>query len=269
MPQNVKKGNKKQLPRLKSEPAKEVDSEVEEMIENDDESMETASVTPVQEKLALYVRGGAWIKDKDNALNRLREIEPRIQNVRHPRQKSADYCFIDFASATDRDASYEALKNHSEVNVKPVTTNIPKLLDKRTKKIAEKREAKKETRKLLAKIKKNQQTTEHATEKTNQLVIVNLPQQITVAELKQHYPNAVKVNLKQKNNLKKNSSAIIMFPNHHDAFSASKQSIVLHGQKLNVVLNTNATFKKQSKRKAPLKQENGEPKQKSSKVAVK
>lgn len=267
MPQNVNKGNKKQLPRIKSQPA-QVESE-EEVLDNDVDESVCAAVAPVQEKFSLYVRGGAWIKDKDNAINRLREIEPRIRDVRHPRQKSADYCFIDFASATDRDQSYESLKNHSDVNVKPVTTDKPKLLDKRIKKIVEKREAKKETRKLLAKIKKNQQSSEHATEKTNQLVIVNLPQQITVAELKQQYPKAVKVNLKQKNKLKKNSSAIIMFPNHHDAFSASKQSIVLHGQKLNVVLNTSASFKKQlKKRKAPSKQENGEPKLKSPKVAA-
>lgn len=263
MPQKEYIGKKKKLPKdLKT--SKTSDDEVES--NNDSEQLQPTRIST--EKFSLYVRGAAWIKDRDNALNRLKELCPLIEDVRHPRQKSADYCFIDFLSAAERDQCYEELKNNSEVNVKHVTTDQPKLLEKRKKKISEKREAKKEARKLLAKIKKNQELNEKSIEKTNELVVTNLPVETTADELKQQFTNAVKINMKLRKKTKKMNSAIITFCSPHDAFIASKKSITLHERKLNLLLNTNAAFRKgtKNKRKQPKKQVNGEPKQKSTKI---
>lgn len=265
MPQKDYIGKKKGLPKdLKM--SKISDDEVES--NNDSEQLQpTRSST---DKFSLYVRGAAWIKDRDNASNRLKELCPLIEEVRHPRQKSADYCFIDFSSANERDQSYELFKNSSEVNVKHVTTDQPKLLEKRKKKISEKREAKKEARKLIAKIKKNQQLNEKSIEKTNELVVTNLPVETTADELKQQFANAVKINMKLRKKTKKINSAIITFCSPNDAFIASKESITLHERKLNLLLNTNAAFRKETKnkRKQPKKQVNGEPKQKSTKIVA-
>lgn len=268
MPQKVKNVNKKSLPRLKE--ATSIDSDVE-VEENE------AVAKEADDKFSLYVRGAAWIKDRDSAPNRLKEIEPKIQDVRHPRQKSADYCFIDFASATDRDESYEKLKNHSELMVRQSTKNVPKKLEKRKKIVAEKREAKKETRKLIAKIKKNEKLNESTKEKTNQIIIVNLPLQVTVTELKQQYPKAVKVVVKKNPKTKTMQTAIISFPETYEAFVASKESILLHGQKINVMLNKDSSLKQQTNKKSKNKGkgkrkstdaevENGEPEEKTPKV---
>lgn len=233
-----------------------------------------------KERFSLYVRGAAWIKDRDSAPSRLKEIEPRIQDVRHPRQKSADYCFIDFASATDRDETYDKLKSHPELMVKQSTKDVPKQLEKRKKIVSEKREAKKETRKLVAKIKKKEKSNESHKEKTNQIIIVNLPHQVTVNELKQQYPKAVKVIVKKNPKAKTMHTAIITFPDTNEAFEASKESILLHGQKINVMLNKDASFKQQTvnkskgkgkgkgklKRKPTTGEEIGEPQKKTPKV---
>lgn len=265
MPQKGYIRNKKNLPKLKRNetPEKTTEDDVEE------QKIVASSPKAVrQETFSLYVRGAAWIKDRQNAANRLKEICPAIQNVRHPRQKSVDFCFIDFETAAERDKSYEELKDNDEIIVKQVIKDVNKLLEKRKKNITEKREAKNETRKLVAKIKKNQQSIEHPKEKTNQLIITNLPAQATAAELKQQFPTSVKINLKLKNRTKKLNSAIVTFSNPGNAFTVSQQSIVLHGQKLNVFLNTSGSFKAQSKNKRdkPTKQEDEEPKKKSAKV---
>lgn len=258
-------------------------AEEEEASEGEEESLAEVEVKPEPveisskkvetETFSLYVRSAAWIKDRDNAENMLREIEPRIQNVRHPRQKSADFCFIDFASAEDRDQAHEVLKKHPKLTVKPVTKDVPTKLDKRKQKIAEKREAKQETRKLLAKIKKNETKKSNA-EKTNQLIISNLPRQTTQAELNQCFPTSVKINLKLKKPNVKSSTAIIMFPSPSDAIAASKSSHVLHGQKLKVFLNRSNSFKHNTKSKSKRKhkqskqQSDGEPAQKSAKISA-
>lgn len=233
-----------------------------------DSSVEQLSKNTTKEKFSLYVRGAAWIKNRDNAPSRLKEICPKIQEVRHPRQKSADYCFIDFASATDRDTSYEKLKSNPELNVKHVTKDQPKLLDKRKQRVLEKREAKKEARRLIAKIKKNEKLKEKPIEKTNEIVITNLPVQTTATELQQHFADAVKINMKLRKKTKKFNTVIITFCSPHDAFTASKQELTLHDQKLNLVLNTNVAYKKamKMKRQQFMKKVDGQPNRKKSKV---
>lgn len=227
--------------------------------EETDKNNESDTNNLARETFSLYVRGAAWIKNRDNAEIRLKGICPKIQAVRHPRQKSADYCFIDFASANERDHSYEELKINPELNVKPITKDVPKSLRKRKKIVAERREAKSETRKLLAKIKKNGNSNGNYKEKTNQLIIANLPVQATTDELKKQFVNAVKIQLK-KQKTKKKSSAIITFSNPHNAFLSSKHSFTMHGQTLNAFLNTNASFRKvmKSKRKHPVKKQDEE-----------
>lgn len=218
------------------------------------------SNSETEQKFSLYVRGAAWLKDRDNAANRLKEIEPRIQDVRHPRQKSADYCFIDFESASDRDQSYEKLKSHAEIKVKTVTKDVPRLLEKSRQKIAEKREAKQATKKLIAQIKKKDTANgKQPHEKTNQIVILNLPKQVTRAELKEKYPNAIKIVVRQMKKKMKNGTAIITFPNLRDAFVASEEETInLHGHKIRVLLNTKKQFKRNAKEKAAKRKSAGD-----------
>lgn len=242
MPQNVKNLKKKSLPRLKDAETMNTESDGEESTVES----ESPAVNSKSEKFSLYVRGAAWIKDRDNASARLKEIEPRIQDVRHPRQKSVDFCFIDFACVEDRDESYEQLKSHSEIKVRHVTTDVPRMLNKRQKIITEKREAKKETRKLIKQIKKKEKLNASVTERPNQVVIVNLPRQVTVNELKQQFSNAVKVNVKKDPKAKHMHTAIITFPDPRSALTASKESLLLHGQKIKVILNKDASFKQTS-----------------------
>lgn len=227
-----------------------IDSDDEIHTENQQVSKLPIGAAP-QSQISLYVRGPSWMKDRENALKRFKEINPKIKAVRHPRQKSVDFCFIDFASATDRDQAFEELKTHKEITVKPITKDKPKLLKQRIRKVADKREAKIETRKLLKEIKKKGAAKKQMN-LTNQIIIPNVPIETTLTELKSQFPSAININLKLIKKKSKLNSAILTFATPSEALAATTKPIVSHSQKLNILLNKNFSIKKQLKKNQKL-----------------
>lgn len=193
---------------------------------------------------SLYVRAPNWIKERNSATDKLLEICPKIKTIRYPRQKSADYCFVDFATADDRGQSYEEMKKNPAITVKTVTKDNLELLESRKNKIAEKREAKMLARKMLVKYKTNE-TQEK--EITNQIIIAKIPAATTTSELKNHFPEAVDINMKLVKNQKKFKSSIVTFADPIVAKIASKKKVSLHGGDLKVRLNIGAICKKLEK----------------------
>lgn len=193
---------------------------------------------------SLYVRAPNWIKESNSATKKLLEICPKIKTIRHPRQKSADYCFLDFATVEDRDQSYEEMKNNKAITVKTVTKDNPELLEKRKNKIVEKREAKVLARKMLIRYKTNK-TQEK--EMTNQIIIAKIPAATTASELKNHFQDAVDINMKVAMNRKKFTSAIVTFAAPIDAKIASQKKITVYGEDLIVRLNIGGVCKKLEK----------------------
>lgn len=236
MPQKDYLANKKDLPAMDT--SDEASSDENQIISGIPLGKKTV-------KFSLYVRGPNWIKDRDNATSKLLAMNPKIKNVRHPRQKSADYCFVDFASAIDRDQSYEEFKKNPEITVKTVTEDNPKLLEKRKKKVSERREAKKQAKQALAKI--NSQSDKSDTELSNQILIVNFPKEITTLELKQQYENVIKINMKLVENKNKFQTAILSFATPFEAKSASKKTVIINGTKLKTRLNTTRWSKRLQK----------------------
>lgn len=248
MPQKNYLASKAKLPKKKVEESSEEEKKVSRLPEN----------TTVKETFSLYVRGPNWIKDRENALTKLQEINSKIKAVRHPRQKHTDFCFIDFASASDRDAAFEELKDNKQIHVKPSTKDTPKQLTKRKKKVEEKREAKLEARKVLREIKKaekRKEASKKTSDFTNQMLITNLPSETTTAELKQQFDSVVEVNLKLAKKGRKYNSAILTFATPHEAREAVETEVTMHDHKLNKILNSNKFYiqqKKLNKRKQKL-----------------
>lgn len=195
-------------------------------------------------KFSLYVRAPNWIKERNSATNKLLEIYPKITALRHPRQKSANYCFVDFANADDRDKSYEEMKNNPTITVKAVTKDNSQLLEGKKNKIVEKREAKVLARKMLVRH-KTMETQEK--EMTNQIIIAKIPNATTTSELKNHFPDAVDINMKFAMNQKKFKSAIVTFAAPIIAKIASQNKVTLHGEDLKVRLNIGGVYKKLEK----------------------
>lgn len=210
-----------------------------------------------EKKISLYVRAANWLKNRDTVLSRFQEIHPKIQAVRHPRQKSADFCFIEFASIADRDQAYKELKGHADLKVKPATVDVPELLDQRIKKINENREKRSEARKLkreLGKIKKT--VDKKPTAMSTEIIVSNVPEGVTLAELKTHFPDCInarlnKMNKREKSQSKlKTHSVIVTFAIPKHALSATQQKIELHERKVYIRLNMDAKRKTKKEKKA-------------------
>lgn len=207
------------------------------------------NVPKPNEAFALYVRAPNWIKDRENAAIRLKQIDNRIINVRHPRQKSTDYCFIDFATATDRDAAYKDLLLNKELYVKPVTRDNAAQLKKRIETVQSKRKAKQELRKLLKGVEKVKKVP-NTKGLTNQILVLRVPRETTNAEIKEIFPNAIEVKLRVPKHVKNLASLIITFSTPAEAVKATKQEFQLHNAKPKVtLLSERATTNKKPKKK--------------------
>lgn len=195
-----------------------------------------------KETFSLHLKGPKWIKDRDNAASKLKELNARITNVRHPRQKSTDYVFVDFASAEERDEAYKELLPLKDVHVQLARKDNPELVEMRKAKVQAKREAKQQLKQLMKNIAKNEQR-EKLAEKpkklSNQIVILNLPKVATQTELNEHFDLVdAKLNV-DKNPKRAFSKAILTLATPKDAFNATKKEVTLHGVKLNIRIHLN------------------------------
>lgn len=195
-----------------------------------------------KETFSLHLKGPKWIKDRDNAASKLKELNARIKNVRHPRQKSTDYVFVDFDSAEERDEAYKELLPLKDVHVQLARKDNPELVEMRKAKVQAKREAKQQLKQLMKNIAKNEQREKQAEKPkklSNQIVILNLPKVTTQTELNEHFDLvAAELNL-DKNPKRKFSRAILTLATPKEAINATKKELTLHGVKLTIRIHKN------------------------------
>lgn len=209
-------------------------------------------------KISLYVRAAKWLKDRDAALSRFQAINPKIKAVRHPRQKSADYCFIDFATAADRDQVFDELKAHSELTVKQASKDVPELVERRKTKISEQREKKKQARDLKRHIEKlGKREKKEKRQFSSEIIIWNVPAGATKADLKAHFPASIDVRMSKKAKSpaqrrapKRSLATIVVFATPRDAFAAAQQTVEVQDCKLKIALNVGKKRTKKNKKNA-------------------
>lgn len=210
-----------------------------------------------KETFSLHVRGPKWIKDRDDSESKLKELNARIIKVRHPRQKSADYVFVDFVSAEDRDEAYKELLPLKDVHVLPARKDNPELVELRKSKVQAKREAKKQMADVMKNIAKNEQREKEPEKRkklSNQIVILNLPKVTTQIELNEHFENVIDSKLNLDKNPKQNySKAILTLATPKEAFNATRKVITLHDVKLRIRMHQNLNEIQKSKRQAKTK----------------
>lgn len=207
------------------------------------------SVQSIQNNgFSLYVRSSDWIKDRKESVIKLKEMDNRIIGVRHPRQKSANYCFIDFASATDRDSAYQDLLAKKDFYVKPVTRDNPVLLKKKVEAVEAKRSAKQEMRKLLKGVEKVKKV-KNPNPLSNQILIQRLSKEATKSEIVKLFPGAIEVKLRAPYQRRHMASAVISFSTPGEAGRAAKKEFELHNVKSRVILLAQREHKGKSTRK--------------------
>lgn len=209
-----------------------------------------------EETFSLHVKGPKWIKDRDNSESKLKKMNARITKVRHPRQKSADYVYLDFASAEERDEALKELLPVDGIYVQLARKDNPEVVEKRIAKVQAKREARQQLKALRKNIAKNEEREKHPDKQkklSNQVVIMNLPKVTTKLELNEHFENVVDVKLNvDKNPNRKFSKATITLATPTEALNASKKAITLHGiaLKIQVHRNKDEVIKLKKKEKA-------------------
>lgn len=218
---------------------------------SENENSPNPSKIPVgksKELFSLYLRASNWIKNRDTADQKIKQLNSRIKKVRHPRQKSVDYCFIDFDTADERDEAYKELVNDETIFVKHIIKDNPELLQKRIEKVQAKREAKKELKNIMKTIAKNETvTTNEKKKKTNQIVIKNLPKETTKAELNEQFSDVIDIVIKFRNGKDKHGEATLTLATPRKAYENSKKSIELHGTQLKIFLQADKTTRNKKK----------------------
>lgn len=245
--------SKKPAKAVKTEVKEEEEEEVEDEVVSEKTGKSKLPTGPApKQRYSLYVRGPKWIKDRENSEARLKALNARIVKVFHPRQKGADYAYIDFASAEDRDKAYEEMLPLKEVNVQHARKDDEKLVEARKAKVLAKREAKCQLKALMKNVAKNEIRERHSKKPkklSNQIVILNLPKVTTQIELKEHFDNIVDTKLDVDKNPKRTlSKAILTLATPKEALNASEKKITLHGIKLKIKLHQNVNELRKFKR---------------------
>lgn len=201
-------------------------------------------------KFRLYVRAGNWIKERDTAGQKLKEICSRIVQVHFPRQKHHSFAHVTFKNAEQRELAYQELVKLDILKVFHAKTDDPELMEKLRKQIDERRATKKELKKAM---RKAQRLVEQKVKIiSNKLLIKNLPAQATLRELKKEFPNAIEVKLAEKPNKKKDTKvrlAIVTLPTPADAKALESKEITLHGSELKVCLQINRNLERRLKKR--------------------
>lgn len=201
-------------------------------------------------KFRLYVRSGNWIKDRDTAGQKLKEICPRIIQVNFPRQKYHSFAHVTFKNAEQRELAYQELLKLDTLKVFHAKTDDPELMEKLKTQIEERRATKKELKKAMRKAQK--QVEQKVKIISNKLLIKNLPAQATLRELKKEFPEAIEVKLAEKPNKKKDTKfrvAIVTLPTPADAKALESKEITLHGSELKVCLQINKNLQRRLKKR--------------------
>lgn len=196
-----------------------------------------------KEKLSLYLRAPHWITNREKSVGQVKELNQRIVDVRFPRQKSAHFCFVDFASADDRTKALkelQALEVEKQIVVTQVTKDKPKLLAKRIEKVEKKREAKKEVIALLKSAAEQESRDANQDKKlSSKISIKNVPKDITIDDLKNKFPNAVNISLEHGEKRTAPGQALLTYPTPNDALKDSKRSVTLNGKQLKLSIEYN------------------------------
>lgn len=203
----------------------------------------------------LYIRSEKWIKDRDNAEKKLKEFCPRIDKIVFPRQKHHNYVFAHFPNADQRDLAYAELHEIKELHVDHVKADDPELVEKIKKKIEEKRAAKKELKETVKKSMKIQESGDKLS--SNKLIIFNLPVQTTVEELRQHFPESIDIQFKNRKKETKGKKvrtkiATITLATPSAAKAFDQKQIALHNSKFKVVLCIDKKLKRKFEAKKKL-----------------
>lgn len=219
-----------------------------------DESSETSMTEQTQfadvfnEKYSLYIRFPKKLNaDRTLAESEVKALNAKIIRVRIPRQRSANFCLVDFASQEDQEKAEKKLKkvkiSDRALVVKHAIRNDRSAMQKKIKTIKVKRDVNQALGKLVGDIKNSLAYNYARRSVTNGIVVRNIKSGTTQSDIKRIFPQAIDIKLNVKAD-RKNSFALVWLPTPKDAKEATSEMVQLNGEEYVVSLENEGKQKK-------------------------
>lgn len=203
------------------------------------------------EKHSLYLRFPKKLNaDRTLAESEVKALNSKIIRVRIPRQRSANFCLVDFASKEDQQKAETKLKkvkvNDRALVVKQAVRNDKSALHKKIDTIKVKREVNEALGKLVGDIKTSLTKNYAKRNVTNGVIVRGLQSGVTQSDIKRTFPEAIDVKLNVKAD-RKNSFALIWLPTPRDATEATADTVSINGEEYAVSLENEGKRKKRKR----------------------
>lgn len=189
----------------------------------------------------LYIRFPHKLPEDDDEFQKaVNALSPLILKAHKPRQKYARFCLVDFSSREDRDTALKAIKANTKTGGTKVVVSIPRTeSDEFVQQLVQRKVNTLEKKKTKARLRRASKLALRSKNFTSSIVITNLPQSASAAEVRRLFPNAVDVHIKpRKGKLIASSIATITLPSTMEARAAMKKKRSLGGTELIVRFDT-------------------------------
>lgn len=204
----------------------------------------------VNEKQSLYLRFPKKLNaDRTLAESEVKSLNAKIIRVRIPRQRSANFCLVDFETKDEKEKALKKLKKvkigDKHLVVKESVRNDIVKLKKKIKVTEEKREVNEALGKLVGEIKNSLAKNYSRRNVSNCVTVKELKSGTTQNDIKKLFPEAIDIKLNIKAQ-RQNSFALVWLPTPKDARDAAKETIRINGEEHAVIVQVD---EKQKKRK--------------------
>lgn len=204
------------------------------------------------EKHSLYLRFPKKLNaDRILAESEVKSLNSKIISVRIPRQRSANFCLVDFASKEDKEKACKKLKT-VEVNgralvVKEAVRNDKVRVHKKIEKTNVKRQVNQALGKLVGDIKNSLAKKYTQRNVTNGVMIMHLKADTSQGDIRQVFPQAIDIKMNVKAD-RKNSLALVWLPTPNDAREAAQNTVQINGEEYEVMLENDGKPRKRKRR---------------------
>lgn len=189
-----------------------------------------SSMNTAKERHTLYVRFPHKLnEDRTLAESEVKSLNSKIIQVRIPRQRSANFCLVEFASKEDKEKALKKLKtvevNDKRLVVKEATRNDKVKVEKKIEKVEAKRQVNDALGKLVNDIKNSVARNYAKRNVTNGVMVKELKVGTTQGSIRDLFPEAIDIKMNVKAD-RKNSFALVWLPTPKDANEAVKVGVV-------------------------------------------
>lgn len=202
-------------------------------------------------KHSLYLRFPKKLNvDRTLAESEVKSLHAKIIRVRIPRQRSANFCLVDFETNDEKEKAQKKLKkveiNGKHLVVKEAVRNDKVRMQKKIEKVKVKREVNEALGKLVGDIRNSLAKKYAQRNVTNGVMVRDIKAGTTLADIRPLFPQAIDTKLIMKAE-RKNSFALVWLPTPKDAREAAMETVQINGDEYAVSLQNDGKVKRRKR----------------------